>query len=36
MNSAIQDIFLTSEKNLNLTAFIDLIDLPLLGWCDLK
>lgn len=36
MNSAIQDIFLTSEKNLNLTVFIDLIDLYLLGWCDLK
>lgn len=36
MNCAIQDIFLTSKKNLNLNVFIDLIDLYLLGWCDLK
>ena len=36
MNCAIQDIFLTSKKNLNLNVFIDLKDLYLLGWCDLK
>lgn len=36
MNCTIQDIFLTSKKNLNLTIFIDLINLYLFGWCDLK